>query len=75
MKKNYIAPSMKVREIDMESNLLDHSLNEAKPVSGLEDFSSDPPVENGGTAIGGSGGDAGAKSGNVWESWGGDEEE
>ena len=76
MKKNYIAPSMKVREIDMESNLLDNSpaIN-AKPFSGLEVFSGDAPVENGGTAIGGSGGDAGAKFGNVWESWGGDEEE
>lgn len=68
MKKNYIAPSMKVREIDMESNLLNDSLNEAKPVSGLVDA-----PEYGGTATGG--GDAGAKFGNVWESWGGDEEE
>lgn len=75
MKKNYIAPSMKVREIDMESNLLDNSLNEAKPFSGLEVFSGDAPVGVGGTATNGSAGDAGAKSGNVWESWGGDEEE
>lgn len=75
MKKNYIAPSMKVREIDMESNLLDSSLNEAKPFSGLEVFSGDAPVGVGGTATNGSAGDAGAKSGNVWESWGGDEEE
>lgn len=76
MKKNYIAPSMKVREIDMESNLLNDSpaIN-AKPFSGLQDFSSDPPVENGGTVNNGSAGDAGAKFGNVWESWGGDEEE
>lgn len=73
MKKNYIAPSMKVREIDMESNLLDNSpatINDANPSSGL----SDAPGY-GGTAIGGSAGDAGAKFGNVWESWGGDEEE
>lgn len=70
MKKNYIAPSMKVREIDMESNLLDNSLNEAKPTSGLYEA-----VQYGGTATNGSGGDAGAKFGNVWESWGGDEEE
>lgn len=70
MKKNYIAPSMKVREIDMESNLLDNSINKAKPFSGpIED------VEYGGTATNGSAGDAGAKFGNVWESWGGDEEE
>lgn len=75
MKKNYIAPSMKVREIDMESNLLDNSLNDAKPFSGLEVFSGDAPFGVGGTATNGSGGDAGAKSGNVWESWGGDEEE
>lgn len=73
MKKNYIAPSMKVREIDMESNLLNDS--QTINANGLQVFSSDPPVENGGTAIGGSGGDAGAKFGNVWESWGGDEEE
>lgn len=70
MKKNYIAPSMKVREIDMESNLLNSSLNEAKPSSGLPDA---PGV--GGTATNGSAGDASAKFGNVWESWGGDEEE
>lgn len=78
MKKNYIAPSMKVREIDMESNLLGNSpaIN-AKPFSGLEVFSGDAPVEYGGTATNGSAGDAGAgaKFGNVWESWGGDEEE
>lgn len=72
MKKNYIAPSMKVREIDMESNLLDNSLNEANPSNGLEVISGDAPGY-GGTATGG--GDAGAKFGNVWESWGGDEEE
>lgn len=70
MKKNYIAPSMKVREIDMESNLLDYSLNDANPSNGLDDA---PGV--GGTAIGGSAGGACAKFGNVWESWGGDEEE
>lgn len=75
MKKNYIAPSMKVREIDMESNLLDNSINEAKPFSGLQVFSGDEAVEYGGTATNGSAGDVGAKSGNVWESWGGDEEE
>lgn len=75
MKKNYIAPSMKVREIDMESNLLDNSINEAKPFSGLQVFSGDEAVEYGGTATNGSAGDAGAKFGNVWESWGGDEEE
>lgn len=76
MKKNYIAPSMKVREIDMESNLLDNSpaIN-AKPFSGLQVFSGDEAVGVGGTATNGSAGDAGAKSGNVWESWGGDEEE
>lgn len=70
MKKNYIAPSMKVREIDMESNLLDNSINEAKPFSGPIEA-----VEYGGTATNGSAGDACAKFGNVWESWGGDEEE
>lgn len=72
MKKNYIAPSMKVREIDMESNLLDNSqtINDANPVSGLHDA---PGV--GGTATNSSAGGAGAKFGNVWESWGGDEEE
>ena len=70
MKKNYIAPSMKVREVDMESNLLDSSLNEAKTVSGLNDA-----PEYVGTATNGSAGKAGAKFGNVWESWGGDEEE
>lgn len=75
MKKNYIAPSMKVREIDMESNLLDNSINEAKPFSGLQVFSGDEAVEYGGTATNRSAGDAGAKFGNVWESWGGDEEE
>lgn len=78
MKKNYIAPSMKVREIDMESNLLDNSpatINDAKPFSGLQVFSDDAPVEYDGTATNGSAGDAGAKFGNVWESWGGDEEE
>ena len=75
MKKNYIAPSMKVREIDMESNLLGNSINEAKPFSGLQVFSGDAPIEYGGTATKGSAGDAGAKFGNVWESWGGDEEE
>lgn len=75
MKKNYIAPSMIVREIDMESNLLDNSINEAKPFSGLQVFSGDEAVEYGGTATNGSAGDAGAKFGNVWESWGGDEEE
>lgn len=73
MKKNYIAPSMKVREIDMESNLLNDSpatINDAHPTNGLVDA-----PENGGTANNGSAGDAGAKFGNVWESWGGDEEE
>lgn len=75
MKKNYIAPSMKVREIDMESNLLDNSINEAKPFSGLQVFSGDEAVEYGGTATNGSAGDVSAKFGNVWESWGGDEEE
>lgn len=78
MKKNYIAPSMKVREIDMESNLLGNSpatINKAKPFSGLQVFSGDEAVEYGGTATNGSAGDAGAKFGNVWESWGGDEEE
>lgn len=74
MKKNYIAPSMKVREIDMESNLLDYSLNDANPSNGLEVISGDAPGY-GGPATGGSAGDAGAKFGNVWESWGGDEEE
>lgn len=76
MKKNYIAPSMKVREIDMESNLLDNSLTiNAKPFSGLQVFSDDEAVEYDGTATNGSAGDAGAKFGNVWESLGGDEEE
>lgn len=73
MKKNYIAPSMKVREIDMESNLLGNSpatINDANPSSGLGEA-----VGFGGTATNGSAGDAGAKFGNVWESWGGDEEE
>lgn len=68
MKKNYIAPSMKVREIDMESNLLNDS--QTINANGLGEA-----VKYGGTATNGSAGDAGAKSGNVWESWGGDEEE
>lgn len=68
MKKNYIAPSMKVREIDMESNLLDSS--QTINANGLYDA-----PEYGGTETNGSAGDAGAKFGNVWESWGGDEEE
>lgn len=69
MKKNYIAPSMKVREIDMESNLLNNSPATIN-ANGLVDA-----PEYGGTATGGSAGYGGAKSGNVWESWGGDEEE
>lgn len=68
MKKNYIAPSMKVREIDMESNLLDNS--QTINANGLGNA-----PEYVGTATNGSAGDAGAKFGNVWESWGGDEEE
>lgn len=73
MKKNYIVPSMKVREIDMESNLLNDS--QTINANGLQVFSGDEAVEYVGTAINGSAGNAGAKSGNVWESWGGDEEE
>lgn len=68
MKKNYIAPSMKVREIDMESNLLDNS--PAINANGLDDA---PGF--GGEATNNSAGNASAKFGNVWESWGGDEEE
>lgn len=69
MEKNYIKPQIKVREIDFESALLDNSpttpsLDPDNPSSGLP---IDTPT-SGGTATGGSAGDAGSKF-NAWTNW------
>jgi glutamate formiminotransferase len=66
MEKNYITPQVKVRKVEFESLLLDNSLNQNKPTSGLP--GNDPT--SGGTATGGRAGDAGSK----YNVWGEDEE-
>lgn len=62
MEKEYITPKIKVRKVELESLLVDPSLNKDNPTTGLPG-GNDPT--SGGTATGGNAGGAGSKV-NLW---------